>query len=251
MQKRFKVIILYIIKGLFLFMVHARYPDGLKLIEDGRSDMHGNNRLLVYENDTPAIDAFFDGVVYISPFEYEVYQLENGTRKTGMFTLSNGVDWNARTPRQVYDEGYKHAREMLINYLHKIEPACICEYPRITDYLVMRSSDDQRMLDSLITTFLIQQSGHQFLQDEEELYNYTCPKCSSTYQRRYRERGIDQLSIITLSPLVITGQPARAHAPSYLQALFDEVFKRNSLIYRQNLYAAGLDDWLDYLFAKK
>ena len=133
----------------------ARYPNNTKLLDSEVEDEFGNTQILVYENGDPLTNKKVSGVVYINEKVFEVYSGKD-LKKTGLFRLDKGFDWDAETPRQKYNLASTEFCKRVDLETGTLAELCYCSFPRIVDYIENRESDDSRILkQSLQHNYLV------------------------------------------------------------------------------------------------
>lgn len=234
--------------------IMSRFSNKILQITNGTSDAYGNSYLLVHADTHQAIVAdYFSGVVYLNKHKFEVYQKTNHGERSGVFDLRTGIDWDIKTPRQLFNEAYETTKKTLIKNLKTLSPNCICQYPRILDYLNNRASTDTDLLKNLVLQYALHQKSHYYHKEkDEDIIEYECPNCYSIFKHRYRERGIDQLEIKDLKTHLVIGQSVKELAPVHLSALFNQLFYRSDYFHREHLFASTENEgeMVAYLFEK-
>lgn len=234
------------------FHIFARFENDLVQAHLEIPDAFGNTKMLIYETtQETASNEIFDGIVYITNSEFQVYQrMPDGTIRTGIFYLNSGIKWGIKTPGILFEEAMKLATNSINEKLNGIKPNCFCQYPRILDYFTHRDSYDKSVLRDVIITKYLKCISSAYDNDIEKLV-YQCTTCQSKYLFEYQERRLEQLRSVEWTPFQILGENVPVDAPSFLQAYFDNVYKRKSYIHRSQLYPSTLDEWINYLFEEK
>lgn len=229
--------------------VVARFPNGLTQVELTAGVIDGNKFLILDKSKKPVVEERFSGVVYLNRSEFEVYK--DFSTISGILHLKTGVNWDAETPREKFQQAYAAFRSHIKDELERFSSSCICTYPRIVDYITERTSIDAELIRAEVNKlFFVQFDKKYDGRRDIHLLLYKCKHCSSSFQRSYRERGIDSLETLTIVPQEKIGKNKIAVAPTYLTALYGRLFSKRVFLGRDKLHAATMDEVLRYLFEK-
>ena len=230
----------------------ARFPNGLLQIdvEDFVPTSKGNKYSIVDKDFNPIVDAYFSGVVYLNKIKFEVYQ--DHSSRIGILEIDKEINWEVKTPNEIRKEAITTFRQAIIKEFEKMSPDCICQYPRVLDYFEHRNSTDSNIIMQEVIKKFLTKTDVTFDKDaSEHLTFFNCKNCGSQFKHRYRERGIDKLTLVKIVSKEVKGQEPKELAPNYLDALFAELFYKKSFIFRENLFKAGLGEMEEYLFKMK
>ncbi|MFN7913153.1 MAG: hypothetical protein ACK5QC_15120 [Bacteroidota bacterium] len=228
----------------------ARYPNNTKLVDTKTPDINGNTNALMTEEGKLLIAEKFSGVVYIDNKTYEVYSGKDD-KKSGIFKIGEGVNWDCLTPRQIVNKAHKDFLEALNDKFSAIRKSCPCSYPRIIDYISRGSTEgfflSQRIRDNYLTIVSTIYDSSQ----EIETNKLNCKVCHSEFEWKHKERGIDSLILTKNNCKIQIGKDVNEYAPNFIDALTDKVFCNQSFLYRQKLVESDLEITLNYLFEEK
>ena len=227
----------------------ARYPNKLKLVDTKIPDQNGNTQMIMTEDGTLISEEKFSGVVYINESTFEVF---SGIRheKIGIFEIGNNTNWEIETPRQIVNKSHLEFKNKLEEKINEIKPNCPCFFPRVTDYLNRNSTESSYISGVLRHDFLILNTSNYDTETKIETTYYNCKVCDSEYVYKYKERGIDELTLHKCKVINKIGKEIETQAPNFLDAIFDKAYFSQSYLFRDNLFESDLNGMINYLFDK-
>jgi len=230
--------------------VMARYPNKTKLVDTKDPDEHGNTLMIMTEDGVLISKEKYSGVVYVNEFTFEVFSGVRN-RKTGIFKIGSGANWDIETPRQIVEKAHFDFKKELESKIDKIEPFCLCSYPRITNYLTRNSSESYYLAYIIRQKFLKSTKSNYDTQTGVTTTNYNCKICDSEYIWKYRDRGIDELRLTEDKLEVKIGEEPENEAPNFINAIHDKVYCNKSYLFREKLFESNLNNVIEYLFKRK
>ena len=228
----------------------ARYPNNTKLVDTKKTDENGNTQMIMTEDGVLISEEKFSGVVYVNETTFEVFS-GNRLEKTGLFKIGFGTNWNIETPRQIVNKAHVDFKEILERKIKEIEPNCLCSYPRITDYLNRNATESVYISGVLRHSFLQFNNSKYDMQTEVETSNYNCKVCNSEFEWKYKERGIDKLTLIKNKLTNKIGKESEIEAPNFIEATNNNAYCKQSSLFRDKLFESDLNGIINYFFAKK
>lgn len=228
----------------------ARYPNNTKLVDTKVPDENGNTQMIMTEDGDLISEEKYSGVVYVNEFTFEVF---SGVRheKTGIFKIGSVTNWDIETPRQIVKKAHYDFKTELESKIDRIEPFCLCSYPRITDYLARNSSESYYLANILRHKFLKSSKSNYDTHTGITTTKYNCKICDSEYLWKYKDRGIDELMLTEDKLEVKIGEEPENEAPNFINAIHDKVYYNKSYLFRKKLFESNLNNVIEYLFKRK